>query len=316
MKEYETILNDIKTIKIQGAENVAKQSIYALHLFSKDLDQKTFSFKKTIKELREFSNKIISIRPTEPALRNCINYLLNKLEKENKNKKIKEFKNLLEIIDNETKKIFSFFDDSDEIIAEIGSRKIKNGMIIYTHCHSSTVMNILKKAKAKNKNFKVHLTETRPHFQGRISAKELANCNIDVTYYVDSAMRLAMKKADMMLIGADAITNEGKAINKIGSELAATIAKEFAVSLYICTNSWKYDPKTIFGYDTLIEERKKEDIWVNSPENIKINTLIFEKINSKLIDGYITELGIFDPNNLFEEISRAYPWITKLDRKI
>jgi hypothetical protein len=43
----------------------------------------------------------------------------------------------------------------------------------------------------------------------------LAKEGIPVEHYVDSAARFALKKADMMLIGADAITVEGKVIKLV-----------------------------------------------------------------------------------------------------
>ena len=67
------------------------------------------------------------------------------------------------------------------------------------------VMAILKKAKEQGKKFEVYNTETRPKFQGRITATELAKLGIPVTHYIDSAARLAIKQTDMMLIGCDAI---------------------------------------------------------------------------------------------------------------
>jgi len=182
-------------------------------------------------------------------------------------------------------------------------------MVVFTHCHSSTVIEILKQANKQGKRFTVHNTETRPKFQGRLTAQELARLGIPVVHYVDSAARLALKKADIMLIGADAITTEGKVINKIGSELMAEVAEKWDVSLYVCSDSWKFDPKSVFGYEEEIEKRKPTEIWPTAPKGVKIDNFAFEKVNPDLITGIISELGIYKPTIFVEEVKRAYPWM-------
>ena len=62
-------------------------------------------------------------------------------------------------------------DASREAAAEIGAKRIRSGMLVFTHCHSSTVTRTLAKAKAEGKEFSVICTETRPAFQGRKTAK-------------------------------------------------------------------------------------------------------------------------------------------------
>ena len=155
----------------------------------------------------------------------------------------------------------------------------------------------------------MHNTETRPLFQGRKTAIELASYKIPVKHYVDSAARMALKKADIMMIGADAITTEGKVINKIGSELIAEAANKIGVPVYICTHSWKFDPETIFGFDEEIEKRAWDEIWPNKPRKVNIDNFAFEKINPALITGIISELGVYRPQNFISEIKNNYKWM-------
>jgi ribose 1,5-bisphosphate isomerase len=184
-------------------------------------------------------------------------------------------------------------------------------MTIFTHCHSNTVIDVLKKAKSQRKRFSVNNTETRPLFQGRITAKQLSRLNIKVTHFVDSAARLAIKDSNIMLIGCDAITSEGKVINKIGSEMFSEIASKHETSVYVCTHSWKFDPKTIFGFETIIEKRNAKEIWPRPPKKVKISNYTFEKINPDLITGIISELGIHPPEVFLQEVKKVYPWMLK-----
>lgn len=301
--DFEKTLKDIKSIKIQGAENIAKAASAAiLSLVNNSVSKHASDLKSEITKAYE---RLKNARPTEPMMRNCMWYLCHDLSSKN-------VEDILRNITIRYNEISSHLKSSIEKIAYMGSLKIKKGMVVYTHCHSSTVVSILKKAKDRGVSFEVHVTETRPKYQGRITAKELYDYGIPVRYYVDSAARMAIKKADIMLIGSDAITSTGKVINKVGSEMFAEIANKFDVPVYACTDSWKFDPLTIFGYDEEIERRDPEEFWSGKPIGLKIDSFIFEKIDPELISGIISELGIFKPFSFGDELKRVYPWIMKV----
>ena len=135
----------------------------------------------------------------------------------------------------------------------------------------------------------MHNTETRPLFQGRKTAKDLAHLKIPVKHFVDSAARIAIKQSDIAIFGADAVT-DAKVFNKIGTEMLAIIAKTRRVPVYIATSLWSYDPD-----QRIVEHRSTKEIWNRPPKGVQIENLAFEKIPFKLIKGIITEKGILRP---------------------
>lgn len=300
MKNLNKIIRDIKDLRVQGAENIAK--IASLTFKETVIRSKTITKTRFFDEIEKTKKLLLTLRPTEPCMRNCLNFITNNLNgttlddlKNNFNKKVKE--------------AVEHLDKSEKKVSEIAVKKIKNNSIIFTHCHSSTIVNILKKAKKQGKRFEVCNTETRPKFQGRITAKELLKAGIPVTMYIDSAARQALKKADLFLLGADAITSEGKVINKIGSELFAEVAAKQGVPIYVCADSWKFDAKTVFGYEEELEKRSPAEVWKNKPKKLKIYNFAFEKVNPELITGIISELGVYKPEVFVEEIKRKYLWM-------
>ncbi|HDP73826.1 MAG TPA: hypothetical protein ENN46_02610 [Candidatus Woesearchaeota archaeon] len=304
---FEDYVEKIQTLDIQGAENVAKAAMHAvLEVIEETKDWQISDIKRRLKNCSEILRKT---RPTEPAMMNSLNYSLHfsDFPKQSQAEKHK----LIEEIIKRINFVLKHFEESDEIIAEIGEKKIKKNSVVYTHCHSSTVMRIIKRAWDKGTRFEVFCTETKPHYQGRRTAIELSEHGIPVTYFIDSAARIAIKKADIMLIGADAITNEGKIINKIGSELFSFVASTYDVPVYACTNSWKFDPHSVFGYEVNIEEAEKADFWHDAPEKVMINRLMFERVDPKYLSGVISELGIYSPVVFSEEIKRKYDWFFK-----
>jgi len=265
-KRFNQICKDIKEIKIQGARNIAKAALYAYSLFP----------------TKSSKNKLLSLRPTEPMLVN----VLNKLEKEH------------------YKKILSHFGEAQNSINKNVFKLIKNNQTIFTHCHSTNVTQALIYAKKHGKKFQVYITETRPLFQGRKTAKELEKAGIKVTLFADSAAAIALEKqnkkdkiySDIIFLGADAILKEG-VINKIGSGMFAEIAKANKIPIYIIADSWKFSPKNV-----KIEERSFHEVWKRVPKHIKIRNPAFELIKKKYIRAIISELGILSYNEFLKKV--------------
>lgn len=278
MNSFNKLCKDIKGLKIQGAENVAKAGLKAL----------------SIKQDKSSIKKLLSLRPTEPLLKNCIFRALG-------------FENIQEGIHNS----LFHLDLAKESISKHGANLIRDNNIIFTHCHSSSVMGILIEAKKQGKKFTVYSTETRPLFQGRRTAKELIENKIPVIQIIDSAARHAIKKADLVLFGADAITDE-RIYNKIGSEMYALIARNYKTPIYTATDSWKFDYESIYGEETPVEEREADEIWKNRPKKLKIENPAFEKIHPVLIDGIVSELGILLHEEFLTRVILRYPWIKKV----
>jgi ribose 1,5-bisphosphate isomerase len=304
---FEQTVEDIKSLKIQGAHNICIQAVEAFIEKKNDLVRAHTFVSSLLKDLHIAKDTLFETRPTEPALRNALNYIFKPeiyIELEQKA--------LNEEFDRRANIVLQYLLTSKKRIAHVGAKKIKNGMVVYTHCHSSCVVDILLEAKQNGKRFVVVNTETRPRYQGRITATILAKAGIKVNHFVDSAIRIAIKEADIALIGADAIDYNMKIYNKIGSEMIAEIANLYHVPVYVCTDSLKYDPNTSKIHKEKLEERNPDEVWENPPKGVTIQNFAFEKINPELVAGIICELGIIKPKDFVEEIQKKYPeWFGK-----
>lgn len=278
---FQKTLRDIISLKIQGAEHVATTAAEAIVILAKK--NKHASNKVLKKRLLWGEKKLYAARVTEPMMRNVLAYLLADLPQENSK--------VILLLDKKLRTFKAELKKSQRVIAQIVAKKINNNSVVYTHCHSSSVTRGLILAKKKKKKFKVHNTETRPLFQGRITAVQLAKSKIVVMHYVDAAMRIAIKKADIIFLGADAITTT-KVYNKIGSEIVAEYAERYNIPLYICTNSLKFDPLHQAGHAEPIEYRSWREVWRNKPQNVTVVNPAFEAVSPQLITGIISEYGI------------------------
>lgn len=266
-RKFEKILRAIKTIKIQGARNIAETGLKAYYLSP---SQKSLKL-------------ILSSRPTEPMLEKVLNLY----------RKMPGYQ------------IINHFSEAQNKINLFVFKTIKKGDKIFTHCHSSNVIQSLIFSKKHGKKFEVYNTETRPLFQGRKTSKELSNAGIKVTQFVDNALALALEKdgkkdslySTKIFLGADALLKTG-IINKIGSKTIAELALIHKIPLYIIADSWKFTSKKV-----PIEQRSLNEIWDKAPKKIKIQNPAFEFVHKKYITKIISELGSLDYNLFLKKVA-------------
>ncbi|MDH5690169.1 MAG: S-methyl-5-thioribose-1-phosphate isomerase [Candidatus Bathyarchaeota archaeon] len=293
----------IRRLEVQGARNVAITAIKAIEKGAKR--SKARGKEAFLKELSDAKEVLFASRETEPLMRNAIRHVIHAVE-ESPEETVKE---LVDVVSQVSKRFLEGLERSKEKIAAVGSKRVSNNSKVLTHCHSSTVTNLLLRAKQEGKSFEVICTESRPVFQGRITAKEMLDAGIETTLIVDSAVRYFMNEVDLVVVGADAITSEGNVINKIGTSMVALAAKEARTPFYVVSELLKFDPATIHGDYEIIEERSSSEVWDDPPSGLTIRNPAFDVTRREFIHGIICEEGIISPHSISELISRKYPWI-------
>ena len=203
-------------------------------------------------------------------------------------------------------------------IGEYGAELIKDGMGILTHCNAGALATVdygtalapMRVAHNRGIRFFVYVDETRPRLQGaKLTSWELLGEGIEHAIIADNAAGYYMYlgKINMVITGADRITANGDAANKIGTYEKAVVAKENGIPFYIAAPISTYDPSTSTGKDIPIEERAEEEVLYAgdcriAPEGARALNPAFDIIPAKYITGYITEYGIFKP----DEIGRVF----------
>jgi len=292
-KTLKKTVSDIKTLKIQGSSKVRKAAVSALkQSVSKSRAKTLVGFRR---ELEGNCLKILKARPTEPETRTAVRIILKAASLHSRE--------LQEVKDNVTQTIRNYEKDRKEAMEKIalyGSRLIQKGDTLITHCHSNTVEEIFKKAKKKIEM--VYCTETRPLFQGRITAANLAKAGIPVTLIVDSAAEKFMHPVDKVFVGCDAVLSDGSIVNKIGTAQIAMSAKKHHNPFFVCTSSHCFDPATYFGFEEKIEERSPEEVWPKAPKKVCIRNPAFDVVDAFYVHSIVTEIGVFDPENFALEM--------------
>jgi ribose 1,5-bisphosphate isomerase len=293
----------IRKLQVQGARNVAIAAVKAIQTQAELTKVKNKI--QFLCELKEAQTIFVASRETEPLMRNAIRWIITQAQ----SVKTEKVETLSQNVVANANQFLKDLEDSKEHIAEIGANRIHDNSVVFTHCHSSTVTRLLAKAKADGKNIKVICTETRPAYQGRITANELVGLGIETTFIVDSAARSFMGNVDIVIVGADAITSEGNVVNKIGSSSIAVLAHEARVPFYVVSELLKFDPETLNGECEKIEQRSPKEVWKEAPPKLIVRNPAFDVTSNRYIHGLICEEGIIAPQTIVEVMHRKYPWV-------
>jgi len=123
------------------------------------------------KELDYVAQRLLATRPTAVSLPNAVRYVMFEVYKAREaGLEVEEVKqHTVEACRGFLKRIR----EASRRIGEIGARRINDGDVIMTHCHSTTALGVIKTAHRMGKSIRVVVTETRPRYQGLITAEEL-----------------------------------------------------------------------------------------------------------------------------------------------
>lgn len=298
---YETIestASDIRNMTIRGAGRIARAGASAMGFFAEMYHGANLT--EFVQDISKAKDILLASRPTAVSLWNGVHASMRGLSDASTIDEAREL-----VITNSA----AFVEMSQkavDMIAFIGAKRICNGDLVMTHCNSSAVVATLRKAHEQGKEFRVFATESRPWRQGIITVNELADSGIDTTLIIDSAVRSVMKKADKVFVGADTITSHGALVNKIGTSQLASAAHEARVQFYVCSETYKFSPMTLFGDMVTIEERDIGEIVSKGEirDAVKVFNPVFDSTPATYIDAIITELGMISPGSVYDIMVR------------
>jgi ribose 1,5-bisphosphate isomerase len=312
MEKYpkiEKIYGDIKDLSVQGATNVAIATFEGMKLYEDISTQKDKGL--FYKEFFEVGDRLSHARANEPLATNGVKFV-----KYSFNKKYSDLPEILTMKRELAQLCDEFLDiigQSKKDLISKSWRFFGNFNKVFTHCHSSTAVSLIKSISKDKKKFQAVCTETRPRLQGRITAKSLLEGGVDTTLIADSAgesfiINRGSIPVEIVFIGCDEITSEGHAINKIGSWGMAMAAHYADKPFYVVTPLLKIDLES-FKHNIKIEVRESSELWEDAPEGLHMYNPAFEVVDKGLITGYITEVGILKPGDVSKAAKQEYPWL-------
>jgi ribose 1,5-bisphosphate isomerase len=290
----------IRSMEIRGAAEIARQA--ALALKEEALAYQGNNVNELFNALSDAKKILVASRPTAISLYNGVQFVMKGSDRETDASLLRTI--TVKRADEFVKRSL----ESLDIIARIGANRIPDGAKVMTHCNSKAAIGCLIAAHKQGKKIEVYATESRPWRQGILTVNDLAKAGVPTTLIIDSAVRHVMKDMDAVFVGADTIASNGAVINKIGTSQVALAADESRVPFYVCAETFKFSPKTMFGELVKIEERDSQEIVKPGeiPPSVRIYNPVFDATPPEYIDSIITELGVVPPYAAYEIIVREF----------
>lgn len=290
MNSIDQYIKEIQSLKIQGATNVALSVLTALETLIKQSPNVSFS------SLQDIGNQLAFARPIEPLAQNALRYIFSD-QSTPLLPKVKQYRD--------------FIEKAKIQIPQHGKKLLVDGGVYLTLCHSSTTVSIFETARKDGAYFSVYVAETRPRFQGRITAAELLDKGFDdVTMIIDdvavSLIEGRKGKIDAVFIGADLLYDTGF-VNKVGSLAVAAASNSKNIPVYVLSTLLKYDPKPFLP--SMIEQRSSDEIWQDAPKTLQFYSPAFDYIPYFPNVQIISEAGIIDGKNVQECAKRLFPFV-------
>ena len=120
-------------------------------------------------------------------------------------------------------------ESSKQRAAERAAELVDDGDVLLTHENSSTVMATFDEVVGAGKAVETYVTESRPRFLGRKTARQLAERDgVDVTLITDGAAGHYLEEVDRVLVGMNCLI-EDVIYNRIGTHSVAATANSHGV---------------------------------------------------------------------------------------
>jgi methylthioribose-1-phosphate isomerase len=316
----------IKDMHVRGAGLIGAAAGFGMYLASLEAPARN-----PIEFMEHSAEKLIATRPTAKNLEYAVSLqmkLVRELGSDLQKLKDAIFKQAQEIADEDADFCKAIGQHGLDLIKEIAPKK-EGPINILTHCNAGWLAFVDYGSatapiyEAYNQGIDVHVwvDETRPRNQGaRLTAWELGNHGVPHTLIADNTGGHLMQHGmvDLVITGADRVTRQGDAANKIGTYLKALAAKDNDIPFYVALPSSTFDWEISDGLKEIeIETRDQNEVRmiqgrINGsvesvllcPEKTEAANYGFDVTPARLISGLITERGICAASE--EKISKLF----------
>ena len=306
LRTVEEMIEAIKMLRIRGAPAIGICAGYCMYALARDIDAKD---NETFYRKLQIDGELLgAARPTAVNLRWAVGEMLDAAKAHLKDDRAE----LLEALYRKAVDIHEDDIAKCTAISEYGLSLLHEGDGVLTHCNAGplatsrygTALGPLILGREQGVRFHVFADETRPLLQGaRLTAYELGKAGVDVTLICDNMAGMVMKNGwiQACLVGCDRVAANGDTANKIGTSVAAVLAKHYGIPFYVLGPTSTLDMSCASGADIRIEQRDESEIrelyytQPMAPEGVRCYNPAFDVTDHSLITAIITEQGICRP---------------------
>jgi len=166
---------------------------------------------------------------------------------------------------------------------------LRDGDTLLTHDYSSTVLEAVELAASEGRHLEVYVTEARPRYLGRRTARTLARIDrVDAHLLVDSACGEVLPGCDRAVAGMSCIVDDTY-YNRVGTFPIAATAAELAVPFTVVGSSAKVIDEGGFQFEN--EHRPASEVMLEPAEGFDVENPAYDATPTHLVDSVITDEG-------------------------
>ena len=181
--------------------------------------------------------------------------------------------------------------DAVRQVAHHARALVGKGQCVITHSLSSTLLETF--AGLQGVSARVIVSESRPLYEGRRLARQLSDWGLDTTLITDAQLGVFAGQADLAMVGADSLIEDGSAVNKVGTVLLALAAREQSVPFYVCCERFKQRHIDMPPFQ--LEEMDPAELGVDEPAGVQVRNIYFDVTPPGPITGWVNEDGVSVP---------------------
>ncbi|MCT9097143.1 translation initiation factor eIF-2B [Haloarchaeobius sp. HME9146] len=172
--------------------------------------------------------------------------------------------------------------------AENAKSLVEDGTTILTHDYSSTVLEAIELATRDGAYIDVFVTEARPRYLGRKTARTLAgNDRVETHLLTDSGAGYYMDECDRVLIGMDCIV-EDTLYNRVGTFPIAATAAQCDVPVTVVGSGAKVIED---GFIFENEFRSPSEVMREPAEGFDVRNPAYDATPVSLLESVVTDNG-------------------------
>jgi translation initiation factor eIF-2B subunit delta len=176
--------------------------------------------------------------------------------------------------------------------AENAAEHVRDGAVLLTHDYSSTVLEALEIATGRGAHLEVYVTEARPRYLGRKTARRLAEMGrVEPHLLVDSASGHFLPECDEVMIGMDCIVDD-VLYNRVGTFPIAATAARLDVPVTVVGSGAKVVEG---GFVFENEVRSPSEVMREPAEGFVVENPAYDATPVELVDRVITDEGVTVP---------------------
>lgn len=282
--DFEEAVRRIRDDRQRGASELAREGLRLMAGFARRASAATTP--DLVEQLREGAALLAAARPSMAPLRNLMARWSAALDG---------------LPDNPQRAAHcaaavaeEFADISRGAVREAAARmaaRVAPGATIMTHSLSSTVVELFR--LLKHRKVRAIVTESRPLLEGHALSAKLNELAIRTTLVTDAQIGLAVRDADLVVVGADSVLADGSVVNKAGTYLLALAAKEAGVPFHVCCESFKRCPPDMT--EPVLECLDPADLGAPELPFLTVVNRGFDLTPARLITACVTETDNSSP---------------------